>query len=332
MGTSHRQAPVRRLVAEVQEGLRALYDLPDGHEVVLGNGGSTLFWDVASFCLVEGQASAGVFGEFGGKFAAALGRTPWLQPPVVTEVAPGSSTLPVASAGADAYVWPHNETSTGACAPVGPVPGADAGALVLVDATSAAGGMAADLSGVDCYYFAPQKAFASDGGLWVALLSRAAIDRAFRLRSSRWVPESLDLGLAIENGRANQTLNTPAVATLFLLNEQLRWLAERGGLAFAAERTAASASLVYGWAERTPWATPFVAEPAHRSPVVATVDFEGVDAAAVAATLRANGVVDVEPYRRLGRNQLRMGLFPAVDPADVEALLACIDWVVEHTG
>lgn len=330
MGTSHRQRPVRDLVARIQDGLRALYDLPEGHEVVLGNGGSTLFWDAASLCLVERQASVGVFGEFGSKFAGALARAPWLAPPVVTEVAPGSATLPVAAPDADAYAWPHNETSTGARAPVHPVEGADPDALVLIDATSGAGALPVDVGTTDAYYFAPQKAFASDGGLWLAILSPRAVERAQRLVGTRWVPDSLNLALAIENSRGHQTLNTPAVGTLFLLAEQLDWLLASGGLAFAQRRTGASASTLYGWADASPVASAFV-EPEFRSPVVGTIDFSPeVDAAALASTLRANGIVDVEPYRKLGRNQVRVGMFPAVDPSDVEALVGCIDWVLEH--
>lgn len=333
LGTSHRQAPVRTLVASLQEGLKALYALPEGYEVVLGNGGSTYFWDVASFCLVEATASCGVFGEFGGKFAAALARAPHLGVPVVAEAAPGGVALPRAVPGADAYAWAHNETSTGALAPVTRVPDAAASALILVDGTSAAGAVPIDPTQVDAYYFAPQKAFASDGGLWFALLSPAAVERAQRLASDRWVPESLDLAVAITNSRANQTLNTPALATLFLMHEQVQWLLSRGGFGFATARTAASAATLYGWAERTPWATPFVADPAHRSPVVGTIDFDAsVSAPAVCRELRDNGVLDVEPYRKLGRNQIRVGMFPAVEPADVERLTACLDWVGERVS
>lgn len=331
MGTSHRQAPVRRLVASLQEGLRELYALPDGYEVALGNGGSTFFWDVATFCLVERRASCGVFGEFGGKFAHAISRAPWLTDADVTEVAPGAAVLPRAVADADTYAWAHSETSTGALAPVVRIPDADPAALVLVDGTSAAGGVPIDATQTDAYYFAPQKGFASDGGLWVALLSPAAIERSERLASERWVPESLDLSIAVANSRGNQTLNTPALATLFLMHEQLTWLLSNGGFDFAVRRTSASAAALYGWAERTPWASPFIAEPAHRSPVVGTIDFEAaVPAADVCRALRANGVVDVEPYRKLGRNQIRVGLFPAVEPGDVERLTACLDWVVER--
>ena len=331
LGTSHRQAPVRALVGRVQEGLRALYDLPEGYEVVLGNGGSTLFWDAATFSLIERHAACGVFGEFSSKFAEAIDKAPWLAAPAVTRVPNGSATLPATDADADAYCWPHNETATGASAPVHRIPGARDDALVLIDATSAAGGLAADVSAADAYYFAPQKAFASDGGLWLALLSPAALERAERLATQRWIPDSLNLTLAAENSRANQTLNTPAIATLFLLGEQLTWLLENGGLPFAAERTRTSADLLYGWAEASEVASPFVTDPAHRSHVVGTIDFDpSVNAAAVCAALRAAGVVDVEPYRKLGRNQVRVGMFPAVEPDDVAALTRCLDWLVAN--
>ncbi len=330
MGTSHRQAPVRDVVARIRAGLASLYDLPDGYEVVLGNGGSTQFWDVASFCLIEQRASLSVFGEFTHKFAAAITRTPWLSEPAVTRVEPGTVTLPQ-PADADAYAWAHNETSTGATAPVHRIENADPSALTLIDATSAAGALPVDLAEVDAYYFAPQKGFSSDGGLWFALLSPAAIERVGRLTGTRWVPDSLNLQLALDNSRADQTLNTPALATLFLMAEQLDWLLTSGGLAYADRRTQASSSHLYGWADAHPLAAPFVVEP-YRSPVVGTIDFAPeVDAAALAATLRANKIVDVEPYRKLGRNQLRVGMFPAVEPSDVEALTACIDWVLEHT-
>ncbi len=330
MGTSHRQAPVKDVVGRIRSGLAELYDAPDGYEVVLGNGGSTLFWDVASFALVERRASIGVFGEFTSKFASSITRTPWLDEPAVTRVEPGTVVLP-GVADADAYAWAHNETSTGATAPVRRIDGASPDALMLIDATSAAGAIPVDLAQTDAYYFAPQKAFSSDGGLWVAFLSPAAVERAERVTAERWVPDSLNLRLAIDNSRGNQTLNTPALATLFLMAEQIDWLLAAGGLAFAAERSGASSSHLYAWADAHPLASPFVVEP-YRSPVVGTIDFDPqVDAAALAATLRANGIVDVEPYRKLGRNQLRIGMFPAVDPDDIRALTASIDWVLEHT-
>ena len=331
LGTSHRQAPVKDLVASLQDGLRELYSLPDGYEVVLGNGGATFFWDIATFALVERRVSCGVFGEFSSKFATAATRAPWLDDAVVTEAPVGSAILPRAVPDADAYAWAHNETSTGALAPVHRVPDAAPSALVLVDGTSAAGGVAVDLSGVDAYYFAPQKAFSSDGGLWFALLSPAAVERAERLASDRWMPDSLNLAIAIANSRGHQTLNTPALATLFLMHEQVRWLLDHGGMRFAAARTAASAGHLYGWADRTPWASPFVADPALRSPVVGTIDFDdSVSAPDVCRALRANGIVDVEPYRKLGRNQVRVGMFPSVEPDDVAALTRCIDWVAER--
>jgi phosphoserine aminotransferase len=329
LGTSHRQAPVKNLVGAVREGLTELFRLPDGYEVVLGNGGSTLFWDLAVFSLIERRSAHATFGEFSAKFAAAAA-APHLEAPSVVKAEPGSVALPEAVSGADAYAWAHNETSTGALAPVRRVAEADEDALVLIDGTSAAGGTALDVSATDAYYFAPQKSFGSDGGLWLALLSPAAIERAERIAASgRWIPESLSLTTAITNSRQNQTLNTPAIGTLYLLHDQLTWLNERGGLTFAAARTADSAKRIYAWAEESAYAVPFVA-PEFRSPVVATIDFTGVDAKALAATLRANGVVDTEPYRKLGRNQLRVGMFPNVEPEDISQLTRCIDWVVDR--
>jgi phosphoserine aminotransferase len=329
LGTSHRQAPVKNLVGAVREGLAELFGLPDGYEVALGNGGSTLFWDLAVFSLIERRSAHAAFGEFSAKFAAAAA-APHLEAPSVVQADPGSVVLPEAVPGADAYAWAHNETSTGALAPVTRIDGADEDALVLIDGTSAAGGTDVDVAATDAYYFAPQKSFGSDGGLWLALLSPAAVERAERVAASgRWIPESLSLTTAITNSRQNQTLNTPAIGTLFLLNDQLTWLNEQGGLTFAAARTADSAKRIYAWAEESAYAVPFVA-PEFRSPVVATIDFTGVDAKALAATLRANGVVDTEPYRKLGRNQLRIGMFPNVEPEDISQLTRCIDWVVER--
>jgi phosphoserine aminotransferase len=332
LGTSHRQAPVRSLVGRVRAGLAELFDLPEGYEVALGNGGSTAFWDLATLCLVERRSAHAVFGEFGSKFAAAAARAPFLDDPVLTEARPGTSAVPTAADGVDAYAWPHNETSTGAIAPVRRVPGsADQGALVLVDATSGAGGLAVAVSQTDAYYFAPQKSFSSDGGLWLAVLSPAAIERAARIEAGRWVPEFLSLTTAVQSSRADQTLNTPAIATLVLLAEQVDWMLANGGLAWCAERTATSAGHLYGWAEARDWATPFVADPAQRSPVVGTIDLAPeIEAPTVAAILRAHGVVDVEPYRKLGRNQLRVAMFPSVEPADVLALTACLDHVVDR--
>lgn len=331
LGTSHRQQPVRDVVGAVREGLTTLFDAPEGYEVVLGNGGSTAFWDAASFGLVRERAQHLVFGEFSSKFAEVTTAAPFLGQPTVRRADPGSCVDAVAEAGIDAYAWPHNETSTGVMAPVVRPAGIDDDALVLIDATSGAGGLPVDLSQCDAYYFAPQKSFASDGGLWLAVLSPAAIERIESIRASgRWTPAFLDLAVAVENSRKNQTLNTPALVTLALLHEQVRWMLENGGLAWTTARTTESSSLLYDWAQASPFATPFVTDPADRSLVVGTVDFsDDVDAAAVAATLRANGIVDVEPYRKLGRNQLRVGMFPAIDPADVRALTACIDAVVE---
>ncbi|HLI15407.1 MAG TPA: phosphoserine transaminase [Acidimicrobiales bacterium] len=335
LGTSHRQAPVRDVVGRIRSGLAELFSLPDGYEVVLGNGGSTAFWDVATFCLIERRSQHCSFGEFSAKFAAAAQAAPHLEAPDVLVAPAGTHPVPVADPAVDAYALTHNETSTGVQMPVRrPLDpsGAPAAGLVLVDATSGAGGLRVDVREADAYYFAPQKCFASDGGLWIALLSPAAIERCEALRAAkRFVPAFLDLAIAIENSRANQTYNTPALATLFLLAAQIDWMNEHGGLEWAASRSDRSAEVLYGWAERSEYARPFVDKPDERSHVVGTVDFvDAVDAAAVAKALRANGVVDTEPYRKLGRNQLRVGLFPAVDPADVEALTACIDYVVER--
>jgi predicted phosphoserine aminotransferase len=332
MGTSHRQAPVKNLVKRVREGLGQLFSLPEGYEVVLGNGGTTAFWDAAAFGLIRDRAAFGTFGEFSAKFASGVKEAPFLGDPVIAKAEPGTLALPTGAAGIDAYGWAHNETSTGVMAPVVRPEGADDDALVLIDATSGAGGLPVDVAEADVYYFAPQKSFAADGGLWVALMSPKALARVAEIKGSgRWVPGFLDLSIAVDNSSKDQTYNTPAVATLFLLANQIDWLNGLGGLSGAVERTRTSSSRLYGWAEKSEIATPFVAEPAERSLVVGTVDFaEGVDAAQIAKTLRANGVVDVEPYRKLGRNQLRVGMFPAVDPDDVTALTACIDHVAER--
>jgi phosphoserine aminotransferase len=329
LGTSHRQAPVRSLVRRIRAGLNELLALPDGYEIVLGNGGATTFWDIAAFGLIRSRAQHLVCGEFSSKFAVATAGVPFLGEPSVRRAEYGSAPVASAEAGIDAYAWPQNETSTGVALPVERVTGVDEGALMLVDATSAAAGMAVDLAECDAYYFAPQKGLAGEGGLWLAALSPAALERAATQHGRRWVPPSLDLTLAIDNSRADQTYNTPAVATLWLLAHQIEWLLAAGGLDWAAKRTADSAGRLYAWAEAAAYASPFVADTALRSPVVGTIDFAGtVDAAALAATLRANGIVDTEPYRGLRRNQLRIGMYPAVDPGDVEALTACIDYVV----
>jgi phosphoserine aminotransferase len=362
MGTSHRQPPVKALVGEIRAGLRELFGAPEGYEVALGNGGATAFWDAASFGLVRRRALHLTYGEFSSKFAQSTTGTPFLQDPVTIAVDPGDAPDPAeagpvaAREGADAIAWAHNETSTGVMVPVsrptrawgaaveeppptiagsGDAPGpGDEEPLVLIDATSGAGGLPVDLSQVDAYYFAPQKAFAADGGLWVALLSPAAQKRIGEIgESERWIPAFLSLKTALENSVKDQTYNTPAVGTLFLLADQIRWMLEGGGLDWCVSRTTASSGHLYEWAERTPYTTPFVSDPGKRSLVVGTIDFdERVDASAVAKTLRANGIVDVEPYRKLGRNQLRVGMFPAVDPDDVRALTACIDWVVERSA
>jgi phosphoserine aminotransferase len=339
MGTSHRQKPVKALVGEIRAGLRNLFAAPDGYEVALGNGGATAFWDAAAFGLIERRAAHLTYGEFSQKFAAVTAGAPFLQDPLKISAEAGDAPDPTgigpaaAEAGADVLAWAHNETSTGVMVPVLRPEGAG-GALVLIDATSGAGGLPVDVSQTDAYYFAPQKSFAADGGLWLALLSPAAQERIAALHSSdRWIPEFLSLHTALENSLKDQTYNTPAVATLFLLADQIQWMLDGGGLEWCVARTRASSEHLYGWAERTAYTTPFVADPAKRSLLVGTIDFdEDVDAAAVAQALRANGIVDVEPYRKLGRNQLRIGMFPAIDTADVQALTACIDWVVERVG
>ncbi|MEU9351686.1 phosphoserine transaminase [Streptomyces griseoloalbus] len=332
LGTSHRQAPVKNLVGKVREGVRELFQLPDGYEVVLGNGGSTAFWDIATHGLIENKSQHLSFGEFSSKFAKAAKLAPWLAEPTVISADPGTHPQAEAEAGVDVYAFTHNETSTGVAMPIERVAGADEGALVLVDATSGAGGLPVDIAETDVYYFAPQKSFASDGGLWIGVFSPAAIERAERIHASgRHVPEFFSLPTAIDNSRKNQTYNTPALATLFLLNEQLEWMNGQGGLDFTVRRTATSARALYGWAEDVKFASPFVTDPAKRSQVIGTIDFtDEVDAAAVAKVLRANGIVDTEPYRKLGRNQLRVAMFPAIDPADVEALTKCVDYVIEQ--
>jgi phosphoserine aminotransferase len=332
LGTSHRQAPVRNLVQRVREGLATLFGLPDDYLVVLGNGGTTAFWNALAFGLISHRSQHLTFGEFSAKFAKVTQAAPWLADPSVLATEPGTHPAPQAEPGIDAYALTHNETSTGVAMPVRRVPGADDGALVLADATSAAGGVAVDPAEFDAYYFAPQKCFGSDGGLWIALLSPAALERAARLAASgRYIPEFLSLQLAIDNSRLEQTTNTPAVATLVLLAEQLDWMLGNGGMAWTTQRTALSSTILYDWADKSPVASPFVADPAQRSPVVATIDFaDPVDATALSRTLRANGIVDTDSYRKLGRNQLRIGTFPAVEPADVEALTACIDYVLER--
>ena len=334
LGTSHRQAPVKDLVGRVRDGLADLFSLPVGYEVVLGNGGSTVFWDVATFGLVRSRASHAQFGEFGSKFAKATAAAPFLEDSLIVDAAPGTSALPQVDDSADVYAWPHNETSTGVSTGIRRPAGIAEDALVVIDATSAAGGIPVDIGQTDVYYFAPQKNFASDGGLWIAILSPRAIARVEEIAASdRWIPESLNLLTALENSRKNQTYNTPALATLVLLAEQIEWMNDNGGLGWAGQRTQESSGLVYAWAEASPVATPYVADPADRSQVVATIDFaDTVDAAALAKVLRTNGIVDVEPYRKLGRNQLRIATFTAVDPADVRALLACIDHVLEQWG
>lgn len=330
MGTSHRQAPVRQVVAEIKQMLSQLFSLPDDYRVVLGNGGASAMWAVASTSLIERRSAHAVFGEFGGKFADETKRAPFLDDPVVFVAEPGQLATVSYHEDVDAYAWPHHETSTGVVSPVRRVAGAD-GTLMLVDATSIAGGVEVDVSETDLYYFAPQKCFGSDGGLWLALASPAAVERAARLQSDsqRWMPQILDFTVAVANSDKDQTFNTPALATLLMLHAQLEWMLDIGGLAACAARSRAASDVVYQWAQARDFAVPFVAAPQQRSPVVATIDFEGVDAAAVARVLRENGVVDVDPYRKLGRNQLRIATFPSVEVADVQALVGAIDWVVD---
>ncbi len=330
LGTSHRQAPVKNMVGDVRSLLAELFRLPEGYEIVLGNGGSTAFWDAAAFGLIEKRAQNMVFGEFGGKFAKAAA-APWLEAPDVREAAAGSVAFAESVADVDVYAWPHNETSTGAAAPIRRVTGDD-GALTVIDATSAAGGLDVDIAQTDVYYFAPQKNLGSDGGLWLAAMSPAALERIERIAASdRYIPDFLSLQQAVTNSRLNQTLNTPALSTLHLLRSQLEWIVGNGGLEWAAARTRESSSALYDWAEASAVASPFVSDPAHRSGVVATIDFdESVDAAAVAKILRANGIVDTEPYRKLGRNQLRIATFTSIDPDDVRRLIGCIDHVLAN--
>ncbi|EON22276.1 MULTISPECIES: phosphoserine transaminase [Nocardioides] len=330
MGTSHRQAPVKNTVGRVREGLAELFSLPEGYEVVLGNGGATAFWDIATFGLIREKSQHLTFGEFSSKFAKAAADAPWLADPSVIKSEPGSRPDPVAEEGVDVYAWAHNETSTAVMAPCLRPAGAADDALVLVDATSGAGGLPVDLTQVDTYYFAPQKCFASDGGLWIALMSPKALARAEEIAGTdRHIPAFFDLPTAIDNSSKNQTYNTPSVATLFLMAEQLDWMNAQGGLAGMVERTTASSDALYGWAEKTAYTTPYVEDPSMRSLVIGTIDFDdAIDAAEIAKVLRANGIVDTEPYRKLGRNQLRIAMYPAVDPSDVEKLTAAIDHVV----
>jgi phosphoserine aminotransferase len=330
-GTSHRQAPVKNLVGRVREGVRELFSAPDGYEVILGNGGATAFWDAAAFGLIDQRSLHLTYGEFSSKFASAVAANPFVGDPIVIKAEAGSAPAPQSDPSVDAIAWAHNETSTGVAVPVRR-PEGSGDALVLIDATSAAGGLPVDLAECDTYYFAPQKNFASDGGLWLAIVSPAALARIEAVAASgRWVPEFLSLPIALDNSLKNQTYNTPAIATLALMAEQIDWMLGNGGLGWAVKRTADSSSRLYSWAESAAFATPFVADPALRSQVVGTIDFtDAVDAAAVAKVLRANGIVDTEPYRKLGRNQLRVAMFPAIEPDDVSALTRCVDWVVEH--
>jgi phosphoserine aminotransferase len=330
LGTSHRQKPVKAVVGRLRSGMRELFSLPEGYEVVLGNGGTTAFWDVATFCLIEQRSQHLIFGEFSAKFAAAAKAAPWLSDPDVIESPVGTHPFAEGREGTDLYALTHNETSTGVMMEVRRPEGADDGALVAVDATSAAAGLRVEASEFDIYYFAPQKGFASDGGLWLALLSPEAVSRTERVKASgRFMPAFLDLSIALDNSRLDQTYNTPALATLLLALDQLEWILGNGGLEFSAGRCDRSAEILYGWAESSAYAEPFVAKPDERSHVVGTIDFDqSVDADLVAKVLRANGIVDTESYRKLGRNQLRIAMFPAIDPDDIAALTGCIEYVV----
>jgi len=330
MGTSHRQGTVRFMVSRLRNGIAELFALPDGYEVLLGNGGTTVFWDAAVFGLIERRSQHLVFGEFSSKFADAAARAPFLDEPSMPKSEPGTAPTASAEEGVDLYAFTHNETSTGVAMPLRRVEGADAGALLAVDATSAAGGLLFDAADTDVYYFAPQKCLASDGGLWLAACSPAAIERIERIRASdRWVPASIDLGIALDNSRLDQTYNTPSLATIFLAVQQIEWINHQGGLRWAASRCDRSAEAIYGWAEASDFATPFVSDPSARSHVVATIDLDDrVEATAVSGVLRVNGIVATESYRKLGRNQLRVALFPAIEPDDVVALTRCIDHVV----
>jgi phosphoserine aminotransferase len=330
MGTSHRQAPVKTLMRRVREGMAALFELPADYQVILGNGGTTAFWDSAALGLIRNRAQHLTFGEFSAKFATVTKNAPFLGDPSIITTDPGDAPSAQFDPSVDAYAWAHNETSTGVAVPVRRPTGADVDQLVLIDATSGAGGLPVSVAETDVYYFAPQKVFGSDGGLWIALASPRALARVSEIAATdRWIPEFLSIATALDNSVKDQTLNTPAVATLFLLADQLDWLNERGGLGWATARTADSSTRLYSWAQASEFATPFVRRPELRSPVVGTIDFDAsVDASKVAKTLRANGIVDTEPYRKLGRNQLRIGMFPAVEPDDVSALTACVDFVV----
>ena len=339
LGTSHRQPPVRHLVASIREGLAAFFSMPDDYEIALGNGGASAFWEVACASLINRRAAYGVYGSFSKKFAQSAAKAPFLEQPAIYEGEPGTCRLPEYTDGVDAYCWAHDETSTGVEAPIRRVPGSlEQGALTLIDATSAAGALKVDVRETDAYYFSPQKAFGSDGGLWVAVLSPAAIERARRVEANvslpgvnRWVPPFLSLTSALENSRKDQTLNTPAVATLIMMENQVRWLNDNGGMDWSTARCAKSASLLYSWAERSEYARPFVSDPAARSHSVVTIDLDdSISASAVVQALRENGIVDTSGYRKLGRNQLRIGVFPSVEPSDVVALTKCVDYVVEH--
>ncbi|MEY2421575.1 MAG: phosphoserine aminotransferase [Acidimicrobiaceae bacterium] len=332
LGTSHRQATVRFMVGALRNGLAELLNLPDGYEVILGNGGTTAFWDAATFGLIERRSQHLSFGEFSSKFASAVAAAPFLEEPSIITSEPGTHPEAVTDPDVDVYALTHNETSTGVSMRLRRPSGATDGQLVLVDATSGAGGLRFDAGETDVYYFAPQKGLGSDGGLWLAAVSPRAVERIERLAASdRWIPSSLDLKIALDNSRLDQTYNTPALATIFLAAQQVEWINGNGGLEWAASRCDRSAETIYGWADASSFATPFVVDPADRSHVVAAIDFDAeIDAMRLSGVLRRNGIVDTDSYRKLGRNQLRIALFPAIEPDDVAALTRCIDHVVER--
>jgi len=332
LGTSHRQKPVKSLVADLQKGLRQMFGLPDNYEVILGNGGTTVFWDALTFGMIQQKSQHLSFGEFSSKFAAAAAAAPFLDEPQVITSETGTHPQAESADDIDFYALTHNETSTGVMMDIFRPRGA--AGIVAVDATSGAGGLRVDPSQYDCYYFAPQKGLASDGGLWFAIMSPAGVQRVEQIKNSgRWMPASIDISIALENSRLNQTYNTPALATIFLAFHQVNWINENGGLDWAAGRSERSSEILYGWAERSDYATPYVAKPDERSRVTGVIDLDPrVDANTLCTVLRQNGIVDIDGYRKLGRNQIRIAMFPAIDSSDIEALTNCIDHVAGKIG
>ena len=330
IGTSHRQPAVKNLVGSVREGLADLFSLPEGYEIILSLGGATAFWDAATFGLIEKKSGHLSYGEFSSKFAKASKQAPWLDEPTIVEAPAGDAPEPQAMEGCDVIGWAHNETSTGAMVPIVRPEGSD-GSLIVIDATSGAGGLPVDIADTDGFYFSPQKCFDSDGGLWFAAMSPAAMERIAKIKNSgRFIPAFLDLQTAVENSLKNQTYNTPAVGTMLMLDNQVKWMNDNGGLDGMVKRTTASSDALYSWAQNRAETTPYVTDEAKRSLVVGTIDFDdSVDAAVLAKVLRANGILDVEPYRKLGRNQLRIGMFPAIDSQDIVTLTKAIDHVLD---